>query len=329
MSGHCRLSHPANRRVSGFGLVELMIALVLGLIVVGGALSLFASNRQAFRATEGLSRLQENARIGFELMARDVRDAGGTPCAKNLPMANVINGGAGNWWTSWGNGIDGYDGAQALPGVAFGTAAAERLAGTDAVVVHSGGATGVSVNDAPPSPSNAAAPIIVNSTSHGFIAGDILLICDYGQSALFQASSIAGASIGHMASGTPGNFTQSLGLPIGTLHGFLKESTVTRLHAVAWYIGNNSHGGTSLYRKLLNNNPDEIADGVTDLQLSYLVPTQAAYADATSASVSSAWQSVNAVRIAFTTDSAESVGTNGLPLTRNVVHYAALRNRNQ
>ena len=58
-------------RQLGLSLVELMVALVLGLLVVGAAIGVFLSNRQTYTATESLGRVQENARVAFELMARD------------------------------------------------------------------------------------------------------------------------------------------------------------------------------------------------------------------------------------------------------------------
>ncbi|MFP3416601.1 prepilin-type N-terminal cleavage/methylation domain-containing protein, partial [Bacillus sp. SIMBA_074] len=49
-------------RQQGFSLIELMIALVLGLLVVGAAIGIFLSNRQTYQATEGVGRAQEGVR---------------------------------------------------------------------------------------------------------------------------------------------------------------------------------------------------------------------------------------------------------------------------
>ena len=59
------------RFARGVSLIELMVALVLGLLVVGGAIGMFISNKQAYSATESVGRVQENSRLAFELMARD------------------------------------------------------------------------------------------------------------------------------------------------------------------------------------------------------------------------------------------------------------------
>ncbi|MFA4097975.1 prepilin-type N-terminal cleavage/methylation domain-containing protein [Xanthomonas perforans] len=85
----------------GFNLIELMISMVLGLLVVGAAIGIFLSNRQAYAATEGVGRIQETARLGFELIARDIREAGANPCDKALPVANVLTAPTATWWKNW------------------------------------------------------------------------------------------------------------------------------------------------------------------------------------------------------------------------------------
>src|SRR3546814_11566616 len=78
---------------AGFSLVELMISLVLGLIVIGGVTTVFLSNQQSYRSNEGLSQLQENSRIAFELMARDIRQTGLTGCGHERPIATGLANG--------------------------------------------------------------------------------------------------------------------------------------------------------------------------------------------------------------------------------------------
>src|SRR5690554_4826207 len=72
----------------GLTLVELMVAMVLGLVVIGGAISLTLANRQSYRTNEGLSQVQESARTAFELLARDLRQAGVSGCDNEGQVAN-------------------------------------------------------------------------------------------------------------------------------------------------------------------------------------------------------------------------------------------------
>lgn len=61
---------------AGFTLIELMIAMVLGLVIMGGIVSLFAASRQSFRVDAQITRMQDEARFAVEEIARDVQMAG-------------------------------------------------------------------------------------------------------------------------------------------------------------------------------------------------------------------------------------------------------------
>ena len=68
-----RMQSPTFRSSLGLSLIELMIAIALGLLIVAATLSIFSSNKQSYRATENLGRVQESGRTAFELMSRDIR----------------------------------------------------------------------------------------------------------------------------------------------------------------------------------------------------------------------------------------------------------------
>lgn len=90
--------HPARRDFTrmqrGFTLVELMIALVLSLFLVGGVILMYGSGRAAIDDGQRLSRLQENMRFAAEFMIRDIRQAGfcttETNCAQVEPNFAVV-----------------------------------------------------------------------------------------------------------------------------------------------------------------------------------------------------------------------------------------------
>jgi type IV pilus assembly protein PilW len=67
-------------RQLGVTLIELMISLLLGLLVIGGVLGIFLANREANRDTESLARIQESARLAFDMMGSALREIGGNPC---------------------------------------------------------------------------------------------------------------------------------------------------------------------------------------------------------------------------------------------------------
>lgn len=290
--------HPFGAR--GFSLVELMIALALGLFLTGVAVNVVVLNRQAFRTTENLSRMQENARSAFELMARDIRTAGGNPCGTPM-VVNVLNNPTNNWWSNWAAGsVIGYENgvapanygvpARNAPALALvqpntGTNAglnptANIVANTDAILLLSGDVLeGTTIRGHNP----ATLQFTLNTNAHGFATGDILMACDSPiyvaatpappVSAIFQASGIAANIVSHAAGGAgPGNCSSGLGsLPAapcsGTSKTFGSGGVLSRLTAAFWYVGNNGRGSSSLYRVSMNGTPtaiqnDEIMDNV-------------------------------------------------------------------
>lgn len=321
----------------GLSLIELMIALLLGMLVVGAAIGIFLTNKKTYTATESLGRVQENVRTAFELMAHDVRAAAGNSCVNNLPLVNVISTPTSRWWTdltTWGDAVEGFAGNEEFPdGVQFGTATGTRLAGTGALQLMAGDDNVTTIK----SHNTSSAQFVVNTTAPGYSAGDLLMACNSSQASLFQASSVSSDTIGYAASGTPGNCTTGLGLPFscgtGTAYQFASPTSVlVRVHPVRWYIGTNARNGKSLYQVRVQNSggtlstiSEEVAEGVTDLQVSYLLTDAASYADSVAANN---WGNVISMRITVGLEGQEKIGTDGQPIKRQLVHVVSLRNRN-
>lgn len=72
------MSHrlPAARTARGFTLVELMVAMVLGLLVVGGVLSLYLSQQQVNRTQAALDTQTETMSSVSSTITRELRRAG-------------------------------------------------------------------------------------------------------------------------------------------------------------------------------------------------------------------------------------------------------------
>jgi type IV pilus assembly protein PilW len=60
---------------AGVSLIELMVALVIGLFLIVGAISVNQQARNAYRTTEAVSRVQETARYAFDVLEPEVRMA--------------------------------------------------------------------------------------------------------------------------------------------------------------------------------------------------------------------------------------------------------------
>jgi type IV pilus assembly protein PilW len=69
---------PQNRQ-RGFTLVELMIAILIGLFLTGGLLTLVQAMKRTSMTQNGLSQLQDNERMAMSLMADVIQSAGYYP----------------------------------------------------------------------------------------------------------------------------------------------------------------------------------------------------------------------------------------------------------
>jgi prepilin-type N-terminal cleavage/methylation domain-containing protein len=60
----------------GFTLIELMVALLIGFVLVGGAVVLMDFSTRTYRAQERVADIQQEARAALDIMSRDLRMAG-------------------------------------------------------------------------------------------------------------------------------------------------------------------------------------------------------------------------------------------------------------
>lgn len=318
--------------VGGFTLVELMIAMLLGLILVGSALAIFTTNKRTYVTTENLGRVQENGRVAFELMSREVREAGGTPCSKKIPVANVLNNPGANWWSNWTNPIKGYGGADDMVTPVIGVGVADRVTGTDGIELKSTFDSGATLVK---QPSATSADFQVLDSS-GLQPADVVMVCDYRQATILQITGVPnGTAVVHsQGAGSPGNCSKGMGFPtICTVNGnpyvYQPNAIIAKLHATRWYIGNNARGGRSLYQNAVNGGvavAQEVTEGVRDMQLQYLLQGASDYVAAASVGAGN-WKNVIAVRINLTLEGRDKVGTDGKVLSRSLAHTVNLRNR--
>ena len=64
------------RQQRGFSLVEMLLAMLIGIIIMGGILSVYTNTRDQQRSSEDQVNLVTDARFALETMGYDVRHAG-------------------------------------------------------------------------------------------------------------------------------------------------------------------------------------------------------------------------------------------------------------
>ncbi len=63
-------------RQTGFSLIELMIAMLLGLVIMAGLVNLFLQTKRSFNQNESIARMQEDARFALDTIVTDLSMAG-------------------------------------------------------------------------------------------------------------------------------------------------------------------------------------------------------------------------------------------------------------
>ncbi len=293
----------------GFSLIELMLAMALGLVVVTGIVQLFVGNSQTYTLLNGQARLQENARFAFDFIARSSRSAGYFGCAPETD--NIVKLLRGNWTLMPEFDItlpvQGYEGAgdgswtpsaNTLPRTSGGVSANLYVAGNGIDIADIQAGTDIVAIRSIEQPTRRLAAVlqpdgnaIVDAPGGdpGFGTDDIVLVSDCEQAAVFRITNlVAGATTATLQrdTGVTGNFYENAPIidsptgPIPATLSFLgrsygEEATVGRLQTSYFFIApssaQNNVGNTplALWRKSGSAAPIELIQGVEDMQVLY------------------------------------------------------------
>lgn len=128
------------RSMAGVSLVELMIAMLLGLIILAGLVTLFANSSRSREEIERSSRQIENGRYAMELLSEELRLAGFygelnvNPLAVPLVLQDPCSTDPTVWTTAVPLHVQGYDNGAGLPACIL--AAANIKPNTDVIVIR-------------------------------------------------------------------------------------------------------------------------------------------------------------------------------------------------
>jgi len=295
---------------SGLSLIELMIAMVIGLVLMLGVTQVFLSTRQVYSNQEAVSRVQETGRMAMEFMTKDARMAGYVGCASGSTTAGTITNLIPiTVLSDIKTGIQGIDGGAAIPALYGLTGPTAPAANTDILVIRGALGSGVpltSTNTATtisvsvPSAANVEVGACAGGTNRvsGICAGDYAVVSDCSKSTIFSVNSISNT----------GDITPNAALTAGIFNASapgVDGAEVALANTVVYYIGTNQTTlRTGLWQKYGNNTPVELLEGIQDMQVVYGVDTSATpdgipdlYRTATQVTSASNWPKVVSVRI--------------------------------
>ena len=278
--------HSTSTKVDGFTLVELMIAITLGLVLVAGVAYTYLGNRATYRQQDNLARIQEGARYAFEALDFDIRMTGFTGCTAST-TANVLSPTTavdGNLFTQP---LTGYqEDVSTFPT----TIAATRLRGDAISVLRANTDREYLVTGSPAH--NPASAQFQLTAPHDLMQGEILVVTDCMHASIFQMTNVnmngAPPTVNHNQgnSTAPGNCTGGFGLTaggvpncgsvLGVPYTYVANSRVLRLSGNTYFVGTNAAGQPALFRQRLTQGggnattvAEELVEGVEDMQISY------------------------------------------------------------
>lgn len=242
----------------GFTMVELMVAMLISLLLMGGVIQVFSSSSKSYRNVEGLSRIQENGRFAMEFLSRDIRMGDFWGCANNA--TKVTNSLGGALWQ--------HDFVAA--GVSNGIVGTEGGANPDSIILRSAAGSGFTVQ-LPYGP-GISSDVTIPPNS-GLAPGDLVVISDCQLADIVQITStvaeIAAGTLKHDTTGSPGNTTANLTKIYGA------DGQVYPVRSIRYTIATNLvTGQPGLYRDT-GTGAQELVDGIVDMQLFYGEDTDA------------------------------------------------------
>jgi len=275
---------PVPRRRGGFSLVELLIAMTLGLALIGTLVTSFASSRQSARFNANVTELQESARFALDTMIADARMAGFQGCidinsakarvrAVDAPTDDFL---ATSLRVHRVAASDGWVPA-APDGFEAPAAGGRPVPGSHALSVQFGNPETRAIR--PMSTASDALVLAEASASDvGLSSGDLALVSDCQKADIFTVTATAGATLQHGAAANDGpNLSGAYGrdLPPAARRVPALLPRLMRFEANIYYVGDTGRRNVagdpvlSLYRQSLpyDRPAVEMIEGVANLRL--------------------------------------------------------------
>lgn len=286
----------------GFSLVELMVAITLGLIATAAVMSIFVGTRNASQATSGMGALTDSGRFALNFIQYSARSAGYMACNTAARQTSILNAGTSPLPFNYTESIGGFEangtgsaGAYtilATPAVdgtnadwAAGTDPTDYTGGLDPALnslVVKGNDVFIIRSTLPGTQSTYVTNIASGAANFqvnlgvGLSANQLAVISDCAKSVVFQIGGVSGPGANAVVSfslggSTPGNAAGSF--PVT----FAAGSQVTALDTVAYYIGVGSDGDSALFSYDLNGTgtftANELVPDIENMQVLYGLDT--------------------------------------------------------
>lgn len=261
----------------GYSLVELMVAITIGLIILAAVSALFVGSKKGYTTQDRLARLQENGRFAMQFLIKDLRLAGYYGCVSDISESSISNSLNGNASFAYNasSPIEGFDGMSTpkkwYPSGTTTTPASKISDDSDMVLLRMADSS-LAINLSTEMPSESS-ELTVTSVA-GFSEGDIIMISDCSSADIMQITGVqtAASKLQHApgdADATedppwPGNETGKAG-KLSKMYG--TSAKVMKFYSRQYYIGTGASGNPALFRADNSGSGVELVDGVEKLRI--------------------------------------------------------------
>ncbi|MDT3718950.1 PilW family protein [Pseudomonas oryzihabitans] len=256
------------RHQAGLSIIELMIALLLGLLLMGGVMQVFLSSRQTYQTNSALSQVQEAGRFALDFLAYDLKNAGyGGECISARPVDRTpATLPKNDLRYELGSGIEGWNGTDETNVPSWLNTLyidpAKHSTGTDLILLkHAAGATGIELAN----PVDNGATILTATAATGQPPGSLLVISDAAGCTLFVNQNASTDT--------------TLSTPITMNRAYPRTAIVSSYQSTLYYIGpSNISADIPALRRIryLSSSTfaalevdEELVTGIQDLQIQY------------------------------------------------------------
>lgn len=249
------------RHQQGLSLIELMIAMTLGLFLLLAVVGTYVGSKQSYALANANARVQEAGRFAMEFLAQDIRMADYWGCLQNGGViTDHLNPGLG--FNFAGGGIQGVDGV------------------TDSITLRGASSSGIQV--VPPfMPGTAAVLMVANNHNqlnplNPLNQRDIVAVSDCVSTDIFQVTSMnpgQNGTVGHNGGNNPGIVP---GNTSGQLNRtYTGNANLYQLQQITYSVQPGSNNEQALFRQAGAGAAQELVPGVEDMQILYGADTDA------------------------------------------------------
>lgn len=296
------MKHP--RQPQGFSLIELLVASLIGIFLMAGAIKVYSANKTTYQLQDAMSEVQKNGRFIISRLTSRIQGAGYSGFYSSYfdGVESLLNTPDNEMWNI-AHPIKGYDNVSSTTTIAGITGFYDN---SDVILLKT-------MADPVDLESNTTDESLAVAATTDYAIADILVVADHEQASIFQIATVDTATVpGETAVTVSSGNTTNPGNSKALANAYSKPAMVGKLMSTMYYMKNGSNGRPALYEATLITADGETAamvekeiiSNVEDFQISYGVDSDGdeainRYVTATSITNNTQWPSVKSIGISL------------------------------